>query len=123
MVIYWERCSVCVRHLPTKTCWLHPELNVCAQCCVMCPERSICPNPVWYAELGEAPSLQEERAATPISVGAEHVEVKQPAAPASIATAAGGESAATAATPTRKRLSDEKRKKLEELLKKLSEKG
>lgn len=48
--MYWEYCSTCWRYLPTRTCWLHPEQQVCPYCCVACPERNMCPNPVWYSE-------------------------------------------------------------------------
>lgn len=51
MSFYWERCSICGKHRPTKQCWLHPERQVCPYCCIACPERSVCPNPVWYPEL------------------------------------------------------------------------
>ncbi len=51
MTIYWERCDICGRHLPTKTCWLHPELSVCPHCCLLCPERNLCPNPAWFPTL------------------------------------------------------------------------
>ncbi len=88
MTIYWERCDICGRHHPTKTCWLHPELSICAHCCLMCPERSICPNPAWFPELKlEAVKLHVERRPT---------------------------------TPAASLSREEKRRKLEELLKKLS---
>ncbi len=100
MTIYWERCSVCGRHLPTKTCWLHPEQQVCVFCCVFCPERSVCPNPVWYPELGKTLRLVEERAQP------QPEPVHSPGA----------------AAETRKRsYTAARRKKLEELLRKLSE--
>ncbi|MET1102171.1 MAG: hypothetical protein ABWW69_06840 [Pyrodictiaceae archaeon] len=47
MTIFWERCSICGRYYPTKTCWLHPERNICPYCCLTCPEWNECPNRVW----------------------------------------------------------------------------
>ncbi len=37
--------------MPTLTCWLHPERQVCSSCCLMCSERNRCPKPVWFSEL------------------------------------------------------------------------
>ncbi|KSW12346.1 hypothetical protein CF15_06290 [Pyrodictium occultum] len=63
MSIFWERCSICGRHYPVKQCWLHSERNVCPYCCLACPERSICPKPVWFPKLRRlyARRRQEER--------------------------------------------------------------
>ncbi len=99
MTIYWERCNLCGRHLPTKTCWLHPELQVCAFCCVFCPERNVCPNPVWYPEIGRIVRLVEEREAA--ASGFESIKAR-------------------AGTAARSGVS-ERRRRLEELLRKLSE--
>ncbi len=89
MTIYWERCDICGRHLPTKTCWLHPELSVCPHCCLLCPERSLCPNPAWFPGLRLSETRVEARVASSSGRG-------------------GGMSV------------EEKRRKLEELLRKLS---
>ncbi len=51
MTIFWERCSICGRHRPTRQCWLHPERSVCPYCCIACPERGACPRPAWYPNL------------------------------------------------------------------------
>lgn len=51
MTIFWERCSICDKHRPIKQCWLHPERDVCSYCCIICPERDECPNPVWFTRV------------------------------------------------------------------------
>ncbi len=56
MTFYWERCDICGRHKPTRQCWLHPERMVCAYCCIACPERNVCPHPVWFPSLRVAAS-------------------------------------------------------------------
>ncbi|WP_048061534.1 hypothetical protein [Hyperthermus butylicus] len=70
MSIYWERCSICGRHRPTRQCWLHPERIICPYCCLACPERSICPRPAWFPTLRHVqpaakpqPKLEEARRA------------------------------------------------------------
>jgi hypothetical protein len=62
LTIYWERCDVCGRYLPTRQCTLHPELNVCIYCCLSCPERSRCPKPAWELKIVKLakPSLSLE---------------------------------------------------------------
>ncbi len=114
MTIYWERCSICGRHYPTKTCWLHPELSVCPHCCLLCPERGHCPQPAWY------PNLRLEAAV------AEAVEeaAPRPAAPAAAARAAQAVASGVAAAARRAaaRASEERERKirkLEELLRRL----
>jgi len=51
MTIYWERCSICGLHRPTRTCVMDEELMVCPHCCLACPRRNVCPNPVWKFEI------------------------------------------------------------------------
>lgn len=60
MSIYWERCDICGKHKPVKQCWLHPERNVCPYCCLACPERSMCPNPVWFPSLRTAERIEKK---------------------------------------------------------------
>ncbi|MEB3756343.1 MAG: hypothetical protein GSR79_05735 [Desulfurococcales archaeon] len=47
----WERCDICGRHGPVRECSLKPGLMVCPWCCLTCPEREKCPNPVWFPNL------------------------------------------------------------------------
>jgi len=47
MTIYWERCLVCGRYLPTRQCTLHSDISVCIHCCISCIERSSCPRVAW----------------------------------------------------------------------------
>ena len=54
MSFYWEKCDICGRRRPTRTCWLYPDRNVCPYCCLACPERDHCPNPVWFPNLRPA---------------------------------------------------------------------
>ena len=115
MTIYWERCSICGRHYPTKTCWLHPELNVCPHCCLLCPERSICPNPAWF------PNLKLE---APVVAGVEAEAKPSPPRPAAAAVAEKRVEARRRET-AEKRITGreaerkEKIRKLEELLRRL----
>ena len=51
MTFLWDRCDVCGRARPTRTCWLYPDRNACPYCCLACPERAQCPNPVWFPNL------------------------------------------------------------------------
>ena len=109
MTIYWERCSLCWRHYPTKTCWLHPELSVCPHCCLLCPERGHCPQPAWY------PNLRLEAV-----VAAE--AAPRPAAPAAAAAASTRGAVGEAAGVAARRVSEERERKirkLEELLRRL----
>ena len=116
MTIYWERCSICGRHYPTKTCWLHPELNVCPHCCLLCPERSICPNPVWFPNL-RLEAVREEQPAP------EAREARREERAAAVPTGAAGAAAQPRAVAAKKTgVSEERRekiKKLEELLRRL----
>jgi len=59
--LFWERCSICGRHRLVKECWLHPERNVCPYCCITCPERNDCPNPVWLPQLRIRVTRREAR--------------------------------------------------------------
>ncbi len=47
LTIYWERCDICGRYHPLRQCTMDPELMVCVHCCIACPRREKCPNPVW----------------------------------------------------------------------------
>ncbi|ALL01086.1 hypothetical protein Pyrde_1038 [Pyrodictium delaneyi] len=60
MSIFWERCSICGRHRPLRQCWIHSDRNICAYCCIACPERKVCPKPVWFPELRE-PRITRDR--------------------------------------------------------------
>ncbi len=51
MTIYWERCSICGKYHVLKQCILDDDLMVCSYCCLSCPKRSICHNPVWLPVL------------------------------------------------------------------------
>jgi len=50
MTMYWERCHICGNYIPTLTCWLHLERQICASCCLLCSERNHCSKPVWFPE-------------------------------------------------------------------------
>jgi len=58
MTIYWERCSICSRHYPTRSCWLNPALSICPYCCIACTERERCPRPVWFPSLKPSKTIQ-----------------------------------------------------------------
>ncbi len=47
MTMYWSRCFVCGKYLPTKKCSVFSE--VCEFCCMICPLRvqGKCRKPVW----------------------------------------------------------------------------
>ena len=63
MTIYWERCSICEKHQPTRQCWLVSSIMVCANCCIFCLDRSNCSNPVWIPTIKfETKYLVESRA-------------------------------------------------------------
>ncbi len=61
MTIYWEQCSICGLHRPTRTCTMDEELMVCPHCCFVCPRRNICPNPVWKFDLSISKSKRIRR--------------------------------------------------------------
>ncbi len=63
MTIYWEKCGTCWRHHPLRQCWLHPDVMVCAYCCLSCPERRGCPRPAWMREMEERAREAEARRA------------------------------------------------------------
>jgi len=51
LVLYWKRCSICGRYEPIDACSMHPSVNVCPWCCILCSERSNCSKPTWFTEV------------------------------------------------------------------------
>jgi hypothetical protein len=39
---------------------MHPELLVCASCCILCPSRSVCPRPAWFPAVGSVKARKAE---------------------------------------------------------------
>ncbi len=51
MSIYWVRCDICGKYQVTSECTLHPPINVCFICCLLCPERGMCSKPAWIPKI------------------------------------------------------------------------
>lgn len=67
MTMYWERCDICGRYEPTRACWLHSEVQICATCCLLCSERNHCRTPSWFFKVKpltrEEVAIKEKKAA------------------------------------------------------------
>ncbi len=55
MSIYWVRCDICGKYQVVGECTLHPLVNVCFLCCILCPERRMCSKPTWTTKIVKAP--------------------------------------------------------------------
>ncbi|RLG71881.1 MAG: hypothetical protein DRO23_11325 [Thermoprotei archaeon] len=61
MTFYWQRCGICGKYYPIDKCFLHPEISVCAYCCLFCGERNQCAKPTWYSAVKPVTREEKER--------------------------------------------------------------